>query len=37
MKIRKFGAEVFHENGEKEGQTDTTKLTAAFRDFAKST
>jgi hypothetical protein len=39
MKIREDGAEVFHEDGrtdgEKEGQTDMTKLTAAFRNFAK--
>jgi hypothetical protein len=41
MKIREVGADVFHEDGrtdgENEGQTDMTKLTAAFRNFAKST
>jgi hypothetical protein len=30
MKIRRKGAELFHA----EGQTDVTKLTAAFRDIA---
>ena len=39
MKIREVGAEIFQgdggTDGEKEGQTDMTKLIAAFRNFAK--
>ena len=30
MKIRSVGAELFHADG---GQTDTTKVTVAFRSF----
>jgi hypothetical protein len=32
IKIRPEGAELFHENG----RTDVTKLTVAFRNFAKA-
>jgi hypothetical protein len=32
MKIRPVGAELFHADG----QTDMTKLTVAFRNFAKA-
>ena len=32
MRIRPVGAEFFH--AETDGRTDTTKLTAAFRNFA---
>ena len=39
MKIHEVGAEVFHEDGrtdgEKEEQTDMTKLITVFRNFAK--
>ena len=36
MKIHTVGAELFHADGRKDGQTDTTKLIVAFRNFAKS-
>jgi hypothetical protein len=36
MKIRPVGAELFQGNGRTDRQTDTTKLTAAFRNFAKA-
>jgi hypothetical protein len=32
MKIRPVGAKLFHADG----RTDTTKLTVAFRNFAKT-
>jgi hypothetical protein len=34
MKIRPVGAELFHAGGRTDGQTDVTKLTVAFRNFA---
>jgi hypothetical protein len=34
MKIRPLGAELSHANGQKDRQTDTTKLIVAFRNFA---
>ena len=34
MKIRPVGAELFHVVGQRDGQTDTTKLIVAFLDFA---
>jgi len=41
MKIRLVEAELFHEDGrtdrQTDGRTDMTKLTAAFRNFAKVT
>ena len=36
MKVRPMGAEVYHAEGWTDEQTDTTKLTFAFRNFAKS-
>jgi hypothetical protein len=35
MKILPEGAELFNADGEKDGQTDMTKLIAAIRNFAK--
>ena len=37
MKIRPVQAEVFHADGQRDGQTDMTKLTVAFRNFANAT
>jgi len=34
MKIRPTGDELFHADRQTDRQTDVTKLTAAFRDFA---
>jgi len=34
MKIRPVGAELFHVDGRSDRQTDITKLTVAFRNFA---
>jgi hypothetical protein len=34
MKIRPVGAEFFHADGRTDGQTDMTRLIAAFRNFA---
>jgi hypothetical protein len=34
MKIRPVGAEMFHADIRIDGQTDTTKVTVAFRNFA---
>jgi len=34
MKIRPVGAELFHAGRRTEGQTDMTKLTVTFRNFA---
>jgi hypothetical protein len=34
MKIRPVGAELLHADRQKERQTDTTKLTVDFRNFA---
>jgi hypothetical protein len=34
MKIRPVGAEVFHADGQKDRQTDTTELIVTFRNFA---
>ena len=34
MKNRPVGGELFHEDGRMDGQTDMTKLTVAFRNFA---
>jgi hypothetical protein len=40
MKIRRVGAELFHEDGQTDGRTggqiDMTKLIVAFRNFAKA-
>jgi hypothetical protein len=33
MKIRAVGAELFHADGQTDGQTDMTKLIVAFRSF----
>jgi len=33
MKIRVVGAELFRADGRTDGQTDTTKLMVAFRNF----
>jgi hypothetical protein len=33
MKIRPVGAELFHVDGQTDGQTDMTKLIVAFRKF----
>jgi len=33
MKIRPAGAELFHADRQTDGQTDTAKLTVAFRYF----
>jgi hypothetical protein len=32
--MRPVGAELFHADGEKDGQADMTKLIVAFRNFA---
>ena len=37
IKVRPVGAELFHEDGQTDGQTDMTNLTVAFRSFANST
>ena len=34
MKIRPVGVELFHADREMDGQTDVTKLTVAFRNYA---
>jgi len=34
MKIRTLGAQMFHAGGLTDGQTNMTKLTVAFRNFA---
>jgi hypothetical protein len=34
MKIHPLGAELFHEEGQTDRQTDKTKLKVAFRKFA---
>ena len=34
MKIRPVGAELFHADAQKDGQTDMTKSIIAFRNFA---
>ena len=34
MKIRPVGADLFHADGRTDGQTNTTKLIAAFHNFA---
>ena len=34
IEIHPVGAELFHADGEKNGRTDMTKLTVAFRNFA---
>jgi hypothetical protein len=34
VKIRPLGAELFHADGRMDRQTDTTKLTVAFHNFA---
>ena len=36
MKIRPMEAELFQADGLTDGQTDMTKLTVAFRNFAKA-
>jgi hypothetical protein len=36
MKIRPAKAEIIHADDEREGQTDMTKLTLAFRNFVKA-
>jgi hypothetical protein len=36
MKIPPLGAELFHADGQTDGQTDMTKLIMAFRKFAKT-
>jgi len=36
MKILPVGAELFHAGGRTDGQTDMSKLTVAFRSFAKA-
>jgi len=36
MKIRLVGADLFRVDGRTDGQTDMTKLTIAFRNFATS-
>jgi hypothetical protein len=33
MKIRQVGAESFHEDGQTDGQTDTTQLIVTFRNL----
>jgi hypothetical protein len=33
MKVRPLGAELFHEDGRTDGQTDMTKLIVALRNF----
>ena len=34
IKIRPVGAELFHADGQTDGQTDTSKLIVAFRNVA---
>jgi hypothetical protein len=34
MKIRPVGAELFHADGQRDGQTNMTKLIATFHNFA---
>jgi hypothetical protein len=34
MKIRRVGAEIFHEDGRTHRRTEMTKLAVAFRNFA---
>jgi len=36
MKIRPWGAGLFHEEGRTERRTDMTKLVVAFRNFSKA-
>ena len=36
MKIRPVGAELFRADGKKDGQTNTTKLITALRNFSKA-
>jgi len=36
MKIHPVGAELFHADGRKIGQTNITKLAVAFRNFEKA-
>jgi len=36
MKIHPVGDELFHADGGTDGQTNTTKLIVAFRNFAKA-
>jgi hypothetical protein len=36
MKIRLVRADLFHAEGRRDGQTDTTKLIVIFRNFAKA-
>ena len=36
IKIRPLGAELFHEDGRTDGQTDMTKQIVAFGSFAKA-
>jgi hypothetical protein len=36
MKIRPVGAELFHADRQTDERTDMTKLTVAFRNFAKA-
>jgi hypothetical protein len=36
MKTYPVGAELFHSDGRTDRQTDMTKLTEAFRNFAKA-
>ena len=33
MKIRPVGADLFHEGGQTDGQTDMAKLIVTFRNF----
>ena len=33
IKIRPIGAELFYADGQKDGRTDITKLTVAFRNY----
>jgi hypothetical protein len=34
MRTRRVGIELFHEEGQRDGRTDMTKLTVALRNFA---
>ena len=36
MKIRRVGAEMFHEDGRKHRRTEMMKLIVVFRNFAKA-
>jgi len=36
MRIRRVGAELFHEGGQSDEQPDLAKLTVPFRNFANS-